>query len=93
MKWLASGFIDDEVAENPVEKNLPTREIWAAVAAVGEVCKLEEAFEEFSDDPVGRLHAIPLHEVKPDGVDIEDGVFGKPKRIQIISLDSPDALL
>jgi hypothetical protein len=63
------------------------------MAAVGDVGQFEKTFEEFSDDSVRRLHSLLLQEVKPDGIDIEDGIFRKLKRIQIISLDSPSALL
>ena len=76
LKRLAPGFIDDEVGQNPVEKNLPACEIGAAMADVWNVSQLVETFEEFSDHPVRRLHTLLLQEVKPDGVDIEDGIIG-----------------
>lgn len=70
LKGMASGFINDEVGKNPVEKNVPAREIGAAVAAVWDVGQLIKTFEEFSDDPVRRFHALLLPKVQPDGVDI-----------------------
>ena len=33
--------------------------------------------EKFRDDPVGRLHAPLLQKIKPDGVNIQDRVFGE----------------
>jgi hypothetical protein len=44
-KGLASRLIDDEVRKNPVEKNLPAREIGAAVPAVWDVGQLIETFD------------------------------------------------
>ena len=76
-----------------MKQNLPARQIGAAVAEVWDVGKLVEGSKEFSDNPVRSLHAVLLHEVQPDGVDIEDGIFGKPKLLQRISLGSPGALL
>jgi hypothetical protein len=63
------------------------------VAGVWDVGQLEEALEEIGDDPVRRPHAILLQELKPDAVDIDDGILGKPKRVQRIILDSPGAFL
>ena len=71
LKWLASGFINNEVRENSVEKNSPACKIGAAVAAVWNLGQLLKIFEEFSDDSVRRLHSLLLQKVKPDGVDIE----------------------
>jgi hypothetical protein len=82
-KGIASRFINDEVGENPVEKNLPAREIGAAVAAVWDIGQLVKTFEEFGDDPVRSLHALLLKKVKPDAVKIEDGIFSKLKRVQL----------
>ena len=86
LKGIAIGFVYDEVGKNPVEKNLLARKIGAAVAAVWDVGQLIKNFEEFSDDPVRRFHALLLQNVKPDGVEIEDGIFRKLKRVQIVSL-------
>src|ERR1035438_3495746 len=63
LKGLASGFIDDEVGKDPVEKNLPAGEIGAAVTAVWHVSQLVDTLEERSEDPVRRLHALLLSEV------------------------------
>ena len=40
LKGIASGFINDEVGENPVEKDLPAGEIGTAVAAVWDLGQL-----------------------------------------------------
>jgi hypothetical protein len=85
LKRIASRFINDKVRENPVEKNLLVREISAAVAAVWDVGQLVKTFEQLSDNSVRRVHALLLQEVKPDGVNIEDGIF--------VSLNSPDEFL
>jgi len=63
------------------------------LAGVRDVGQLIKAFEEFGDNPVRRFQALFLQEVKPDDVNIEDGIFGEPKRVQLIGLDPPDALL
>jgi hypothetical protein len=76
LKGLAAGFVDHEVGENPVEENVLAGEIGAAVAAVWDVSQLIEASEELSDDPVRRLQALLVQEVKPDGIDVEDGIVG-----------------
>jgi hypothetical protein len=47
LKRIASGLINDEVGENPVEKNVPTSEIGAAVAAVRDVRQLVKSLEQF----------------------------------------------
>src|ERR1019366_5309820 len=63
---------------------------WIRFATASGSCRFDPVLlETFSDDPVRSLHALLLQEVKPDGVDIEDGIFGKPKRVGIVSLDSP----
>jgi len=72
LKWLASGLIDDEVREKPVEKNPPTGEIGAAMAGVWYIGQIVETFGEISDDAVRRLQTLLLQKVKPDGIDIEE---------------------
>ena len=72
---------------------MPAGEIVAAVTNVRDFGKLVKALEQFGDDPVRRPYAILLQEEKPDGVDIDDGIFGKLERVQKISLDSPGACL
>jgi hypothetical protein len=82
LKRTASRLIDDEEGKNPVKEDIPAREIGAAVAAVRNLGQLVKTFEEFGDDPVSRFHALLFQEVKPDSVDIENGVLGKLKRVQ-----------
>jgi hypothetical protein len=77
LKRVAAGLIDDEVRENPVEKNITARKIGAAVPTVGDASELVKTFEEFRDDPISRLHAALRQKIKPDGVDIQDGVFSE----------------
>jgi hypothetical protein len=79
LKRLASGFINDEVGENPIEKYLPIRKVGAAMAAVRHIGELVETFEEFSDDSFRSLQAFLIQKVKPNGVDVEDGIFGELK--------------
>jgi hypothetical protein len=76
LKGLAAGFVDHEVGENPVEKNLPASEIGATVAAVWDVSQLVETSEELSDDPIRRVHALLVQKVKPDGIYIKNCVVG-----------------
>ncbi len=79
LKGIASGFINYKVGENPVEQNLPAREIGAGVAAVCDAGQLMKALEEFGDDSIRRFQALLFQKVKPDTVNIEDRIIPKLK--------------
>ena len=77
-----SWLINDEVRENPVEKDVPVREIAATVATVRGVSQFVKALEEFAGNPVRCDQALLLQQIKPDRIDIEDGIFSELKGIQ-----------
>ena len=81
LEGTAPRLIDDEVGENPVEKNVPLRKVGAPMAAIRDLGQRVKTLEEFGYDPIRRLYALLLQKVKPDGVNIEDGVLGKLKRV------------
>lgn len=59
-EWHASLLVDHEIGQDPIKKDLLIREIGAAVTAVRDIRQLVETREQFSDDSVGRLHALLL---------------------------------
>src|SRR5579871_5537714 len=73
LEGLASGLVNDEIGKNSVEQNVLARQVGAPMTGVGNVGEGVKAFEQLGYDSVRRLDSLSLVEVKPDGVDIEDG--------------------
>jgi hypothetical protein len=85
LKWIRSRLVDDEVREKSVEKHIPRGEISAAVANARDLGQLVKTLEEFRHDPVRRLDTILFQDVKPDRVDVENGVLSKLEWVQTSS--------
>jgi hypothetical protein len=49
---IRSGPVDDEIGVDPVENNVPARQIGAAVSAVGDVRQSVQTFKQVSDHPI-----------------------------------------
>jgi hypothetical protein len=73
----AAGLINDQVREDSVEQNRPAGEIGPAVTDPWHFGQPVKGRENLGDDPVRRFQAFPFQNVKPNGVNIENGVFGK----------------
>lgn len=92
LERIAGGLVNNEVREDPVEKNIPSREISAAVTDEGIFGQSVKAIEDISHYAVGGLQTFSFQKVEPNGVQVEDGFFSELKRVQgISSLDSPGA--
>ena len=71
--------VDDEIRESLVEEHVSTGEVATAVAAIGNFCEQIEALEELGYDSIGRIETFAVKQEKPDGINVEDGIFGKLK--------------
>ena len=82
LKRLVTELIDDQVGENSVEQYWPIREIRPAVTPRRHVGQPVKTFENLCDDPVRSFQIRPFSRIKPDGIDIENRIFGQQKRVQ-----------
>jgi hypothetical protein len=82
----AAGLIDDQVGEDSVEQNRPAGDIGPAVTDPRHFGQPVRALEDLRDDPVRRFQSFAFQQVKPDRVDVENGIFGELKGFQRIWL-------
>lgn len=80
--WRRAWLVDDHVGEDPVKQNRSAGEIGTAVADPRHLGQPVKGVEKRRDDPVRRFQAFAFQQVKPNGVDVENGIFGKLKRFQ-----------
>ena len=75
----ACRMVNDEIREYFVEEYVSTGEIAAAVSAIGNFSEQIEALEELGYDSISRVEPFAVKQEKPDGINVEDGIFGKLK--------------
>jgi hypothetical protein len=78
-KWIACREIDHEIREDSVEEDVPAGKIGALMSAVRNSSYFVEPSEKFCNDAASCLLTLSFQQVKPDRVDIENGIFGEPK--------------
>jgi hypothetical protein len=59
-KGTTCRLVNDEIGENPIEKNVSIGQIGPAMAIAWRVGKFGKTFEEFGNKPVRRLHSFLL---------------------------------
>ena len=84
LQGRAAGLVDDQVGEDSIKQNRAAGEIGAPVPHPGHFGQPVKPLENVGDYPVRRFQAFAFQKVKPNGVDIENGIFGKLKWLQVV---------
>jgi hypothetical protein len=71
--------VDDEIREHSIKENLLPGQIRTPVPTVRDIRQSVEAFEEFGYNAIRVIYARPLQKVKPNSIDIDDGIVSKLK--------------